>query len=335
LISHGPVNGEVVTVDDRIVYDGAATSGRPPAQPVIRRAIRRLRSDYLLYLMVVPGLLYFGVFRYGPMYGAIIAFKNYLVLKGITGSPWVGWHNFEQIFRSPYFANILTNTILISGYKIAFGTPVAIALALLLHEVRVRWFKRAVQTITYLPHFLSWIVVFGIALVVLAPSSGLANKGLGALGVSPIDFLANPDWFRTVLVASDMWKNIGWNAIVYLAALAAISPTLYEAAAVDGASRFRRVWHVSIPGIVPIIVLVTTLNIGQLLSAGFEQIFVFYNPGVYSVGDIIDTWVYRQGIQGFQYSVAAAVGLFKGVVGCVLLVAANWAAKRWAKTGLW
>ncbi|MFI7063720.1 ABC transporter permease [Kribbella sp. NPDC050124] len=297
--------------------------------------LRHLRSDYLLYLMVVPGLLYFCVFRYAPMYGAIIAFKNYRVLDGITGSPWVGWRNFEQIFGSPYFGNILANTVLISLYKIIVGTPAAVALALLLHEVRVRWFKRAVQTITYLPHFLSWIVVFGIALVVLSPSSGLANKGLEAFGVSPIEFLSDPTWFRSVLVGSDVWKNIGWNAIVYLAALAAISPTLYEAAAVDQASRFRRVWHVSLPGILPVIVLVTTLNIGQLLSAGFEQIFVFYNPSVYSVGDIIDTWVYRQGIQGFQYSVAAAVGLFKGLVGCVLLLAANWAAKRWANSGLW
>lgn len=314
----------------------APNAALPATRPgAWKSLLRHLRSDYLLYLMVLPGLLYFCVFRYAPMYGAIIAFKNYRVLDGITGSPWVGWRNFEQIFGSPYFGNILANTVLISLYKIIVGTPAAVALAVLLHEVRVRWFKRAVQTITYLPHFLSWIVVFGIALVVLSPSSGLANKGLEAFGVSPIEFLSDPTWFRSVLVGSDVWKNIGWNAIVYLAALAAISPTLYEAAAVDQASRFRRVWHVSLPGILPVIVLVTTLNIGQLLSAGFEQIFVFYNPSVYSVGDIIDTWVYRQGIQGFQYSVAAAVGLFKGLVGCVLLLAANWAAKRWANSGLW
>ncbi|MFI7066711.1 ABC transporter permease [Kribbella sp. NPDC050124] len=314
----------------------APNAALPAARPgAWKSLLQHLRSNYLLYLMVVPGLLYFCVFRYAPMYGAIIAFKNYRVLDGITGSPWVGWRNFEQIFGSPYFGNILANTVLISVYKIIVGTPAAVGLALLLHEVRVRWFKRAVQTITYLPHFLSWIVVFGIALVVLSPSSGLANKGLEAFGVSPIEFLSDPTWFRSVLVGSDVWKNIGWNAIVYLAALAAISPTLYEAAAVDQASRFQRVWHVSLPGIMPVIVLVTTLNIGQLLSAGFEQVFVFYNPSVYSVGDIIDTWVYRQGIQGFQYSVAAAVGLFKGLVGCVLLLVANWAAKRWANSGLW
>lgn len=301
----------------------------------MRSFIRQVRADYILYLMILPGLLYFGIFRYGPMYGATIAFKTYRVLDGITGSPWVGWSNFSQVFNSSYFGSILVNTVLISVYKIVFETPAAIILALLLNEVRIRWFRRAVQTITYLPHFMSWVVVFGIALMVLSPSTGLANKGLGALGVSPIDFLADPHWFRAVLVAFDTWKNIGWNAIIYLAALLGISTTLYEAASVDGASRFQRVWHISIPGILPIIVLVTTLNIGQLLSAGFEQVFVFYNPSVYSVGDIIDTWVYRQGIEGFQYSVAAAVGLFKGVVGCMLLLAANWAAKRWAKTGLW
>lgn len=301
----------------------------------MRSFIRQVRADYILYLMILPGLLYFGIFRYGPMYGATIAFKTYRVLDGITGSPWVGWSNFSQVFNSSYFGSILVNTVLISVYKIVFETPAAIILALLLNEVRIRWFRRAVQTITYLPHFMSWVVVFGIALMVLSPSTGLTNKGLGALGVSPIDFLADPHWFRAVLVAFDTWKNIGWNAIIYLAALLGISTTLYEAASVDGASRFQRVWHISIPGILPIIVLVTTLNIGQLLSAGFEQVFVFYNPSVYSVGDIIDTWVYRQGIEGFQYSVAAAVGLFKGVVGCMLLLAANWAAKRWAKTGLW
>lgn len=300
-----------------------------------RRFVDEVRSQYLLYLMVLPGLVYFGVFKYGPMYGAIIAFKDFRAADGIIGSQWAGWANFQQVFDSPYFTNILTNTLLISVYKIAFGTPAAILLALLLNEVRVRWFKRTVQTITYLPHFLSWVVVFGIALSVLSPQDGLANQALRSLGANPIDFFTSTDWFRTVIVASDVWKNVGWNAIIYLAALAGISPSLYEAGAVDGANRLRLIWHITLPGLIPVIVLVTVLNIGQLLSAGFEQVYVFYNPSVYSVGDIIDTWVYRQGIQGFQYSVASAVGLFKGVVGCVLLIAANWAAKRWAKSGIW
>jgi putative aldouronate transport system permease protein len=294
-----------------------------------------LRRNRILYLMVLPGVLYFLIFRYVPMYGAIIAFKNYRILQGFTGSPWVGLKNFETIFSSTYFTSILINTLLISFYKLIIGTPLAVLMALLLNEVRARWFKRTVQTVTYLPHFLSWVVVFGVALQVLSPATGLANKAIVGAGGEPINFLADPHWFRSVLVASEVWKNIGWNTIIYLAALAGISLSLYEAAAVDGASRFRRIWHITLPGIRPVIVLVTMLNIGNLLSAGFDQVFVFYNPAVYGVGDIIDTWVYRQGIQGFQYSVAAAVGLFKGVVGLILLVTANWAAKRWGDSGIW
>src|SRR3712207_6437393 len=201
--------------------------------------------------------------------------------------------------------------------------PVAIIMALLLNEVRIAWFKRGAQTITYLPHFLSWVVVFGVLLVTLSPSSGLLNKAIVALGGQPINFLADPRYFRSVLVASDIWKDLGWGAIIYLAALAGISPSLYEAAAVDGATRWHRIRHITLPSIVPVIALVTLLRIGNLLSAGFEQVFVLYNPAVYGVADIIDTWVYRQGIQGFQFSVSAAVGLFKGVVGCILLVTAN------------
>ena len=297
--------------------------------------VKDLRRNRILYLMVIPGVLYFLIFRYVPMYGAIIAFKNYRILQGFTGSPWVGLKNFETVFSSTYFTSILVNTLLISFYKLIIGTPLAVLTALLLNEVRARWLKRTVQTVTYLPHFLSWVVVFGVALQVLSPSNGLANKAIVGVGGEPINFLADPHWFRSVLVASEVWKNIGWNTIIYLAALAGISLSLYEAAAVDGASRFRRIWHITLPGIRPVIVLVTMLNIGNLLSAGFDQVFVFYNPAVYGVGDIIDTWVYRQGIQGFQYSVAAAVGLFKGVVGLILLVTANWAAKRWGDSGIW
>lgn len=285
--------------------------------------------------MALPGLAYFLIFRYVPMLGAAIAFKDYRVLDGILGSPWVGFKHFQTVFTSPFFASILVNTIIISLLKVIVGLPMAVTMALLLNEVRVRWFRRVVQTISYLPHFLSWVVVFGIALMVLSPSSGLANKLLIGIGGHPINFLTDPGWFRQVLVSLDIWKNIGWNAIIYLAALAGISPSLYEAAAVDGASRFQRVWHISLPAIVPVIVLVTMLNIGNLLSAGFEQVFVFYNPSVYGVADIIDTWVYRQGIEGFQYSLAAAVGLFKGLVGCVLLMTAHILARRWASVGLW
>lgn len=296
---------------------------------------RDIRRHYVLYLMVLPGILYFLTFRYFPMYGAIIAFKDYRVLEGFTGSPWVGLKHFRAIFGSPFFYNVLGNTLLISLYKLVFGMPIAIIMALLLNEVRVAWFKRSVQTITYLPHFLSWVVVFGVLLTTLSPSTGLLNKAIVALGGQPINFLTSPAWFRSVLVFSDIWKDLGWGTIIYLAALAGISPSLYEAAVVDGASRLDRIRYITLPGILPVIVLVTLLRIGNLLSAGFEQVFVLYNPSVYRVADIVDTWVYRQGIQGFQFSVAAAVGLFKGVVGTILLVSANSLSRRFAGTGIW
>jgi putative aldouronate transport system permease protein len=285
--------------------------------------------------MVLPGILYFIVFRYFPMYGAIIAFKDYRVLEGFGGSPWVGLKHFRTMFSSPFFYNVLGNTLLISIYKLVFGLPLAVIMALLLNEVRVSWFKRSVQTITYLPHFLSWIVVFGVLLTTLSPSTGLINKAIVATGGQPINFMANPNWFRSILVISDIWKDLGWGTIIYLAALAGISPSLYEAAVVDGATRIDRIRYISLPGILPVIVLVTMLRIGNLLSAGFEQVFVTYNPSVYPVADIIDTWVYRQGLQSFQFSLAAAVGLFKGAVGAVLLITANWLAKRYAKVGIW
>lgn len=299
-----------------------------------RRVMQDLRNQRILYLMVLPGVLYFLVFRYYPMYGAIIAFKDYRVLDGIVGSPWVGFQHFREVFNSTYFASILRNTLLISIYRFAFGIPVGIALALMLNEVRIKWFKQSVQTVTYLPHFLSWVIVFGVLQVLLGTPNGLINQPIVALGGAPIHFLADPDWFRTVLVASGMWKEVGWSAIIYLAALASISNELYEAASVDGASRLRRIWDISLPGILPVVMLVSLLNLGNLLSAGFEQVFIMYNPAVYSVGDIIDTWVYRQGIQGFQYSVGAAVGLFKGVVGMVLIVFCNWLARRTTGKGI-
>ncbi|MDQ3541260.1 MAG: ABC transporter permease subunit [Chloroflexota bacterium] len=299
-----------------------------------QRVMQDLRNQRILYLMVLPGVVYFLIFRYYPMYGATIAFKDYRVLDGIVGSPWVGLEHFREVFNSTYFSSILENTLLISLYRFSFGIPVGIALALMLNEVRIGWFKQSVQTVTYLPHFLSWVIVFGVLQVLLSPSGGLINRSIVATGGSSINFLADPNWFRIVLVGSGMWKEVGWSAIIYLAALASISNELYEAASVDGASRLRRIWDISLPGILPVVMLVSLLNLGNLLSAGFEQVFIMYNPAVYGVGDIIDTWVYRQGIQGFQYSTGAAVGLFKGVVGMVLIVACNWLARRTTGKGI-
>jgi putative aldouronate transport system permease protein len=309
----------------------AAIAARPTG---IRRLLKEIRDQRVLYLMILPGLVYFLVFRYFPMYGAIIAFKDYRVLDGIVGSPWVGFDNFREIFDSTYFPQIMRNTLLISAYRFFFGIPAGITLALLINEVRIGWFKKSIQTVTCLPHFLSWIVVYGVLLVMLSSPGGLVNQSLGVFGLEPINFLADQNWFRSVLVGSGLWKETGWSAIIYLAALTSISPELYEAAAVDGASRLRRIWDISLPGILPVVALVSLLNLGNLLSAGFEQVFIMYNPAVYSVGDIIDTWVYRQGIQGFQYSIGAAVGLFKGIIGMFLIVTCNWLARRFTGRGI-
>lgn len=309
-------------------------SGRPHQRTLRYRLSHEFRSHWMLYLMVLPGLIYFLVFRYYPIWGASVAFRDFRVREGINGSPWVGLEHFRVIIEGPYFTNVMINTIVISLYRFLFGIPVGIVLALLLNEARIAWFKKSVQTITYLPHFLSWVIVFGVVQVLLQPSNGLINKPIVAAGNKPVNFLTDPDWFRTILVASGMWKEVGWSAIIYLAALAAISTELYEAASVDGASRIRRIRDISLPGILPVVMLVSLLSLGNLLSAGFEQVLVMYNPAVYKVGDIIDTWVYRNGIQDFQVSVAAAFGLFKGVVGMVLILGCNWIARRTTGKGI-
>lgn len=295
------------------------------------RAIQRNRWFYLL---MTPSLLYFLIFRYGPLWNAQIAFKDFKPLLGVMGSPWVGLKHFETFVNSFYFSELIANTVIFSSAKLLLGMPTAIILAISLHETWFRRFRTIVQTVVYLPHFLSWVIMFGILLMMLSPGNGLINTIIESLGGEPIAFLTSPQWFRSVVILSDIWKETGWSTIIYLAALLAISPDLYEAATVDGASHWRRIWHISLPGILPVIVLVTLLRLGNILDAGFNQIFVLYSVPVYSVGDIIDTWVYRQGILQFQFSLATAVGLFKGVIGLVLILVANQVAKRVAQQSL-
>ncbi len=288
-----------------------------------------------IYLLITPTLIYFVVFKYIPLYNAQIAFKDFKPLLGVEGSPWVGFRYFETFINSYYFGQLIANTIFFSGARLILGVPMAIILALALYETRSMFFRQIVQTASYLPHFLSWVIMFGILLMVLSPGTGLINDIIKSLGGTPIAFLTTPDWFRWVVIGSDIWKETGWSTIIYLAALLAISPELFEAAAVDGASRLQRIWNISLPGILPVIVLVTLLRLGNILEGGFNQLFVLYSLPVYSVGDIIDTWVYRQGILEFQFSLATAVGLFKGVIGLVLIVASNKIAKRIANQGLY
>lgn len=281
-----------------------------------------------IYLLLILPMMYYIIFRYIPIYNAQIAFKDFYALKGVEGSPWVGFQHFEAFFKSFYFTDLIVNTVIFSVAKLLLGLPIAIALALLINESRLKFFKSLVQTVTYLPHFLSWVIMLGLLQALLSPSSGMINEMIKAGGGDPISFLTSPAWFRQVVVGSDIWKETGWSTILYLAALLGINPELYEAAEVDGASRLHRMWYISLPGILPVIVLVTLLRLGNILDGGFSQIFVLYTVPVYSVGDIIDTWVYRSGVLDFQFSLATAVGFFKGVIGLILIVVANRAAKR-------
>ena len=295
------------------------------------RAIRRHRA---IYLLMLPTLVYFAIFKYGPLWNAQIAFKDFKPLLGVVGSPWIGFEHFKTFVNSFYFTDLLSNTIIFSTAKLVFGLPIAVMLAIALHETVFMKFRTVVQTIVYLPHFLSWVIMFGVILMLLSPGNGLINQVIEEFGGRRIAFLTSPDWFRSVVILSYIWKETGWSTILYLAALLAINPDLYEAAKVDGASHLQRIWHISIPSILPVIVLVTLLRIGNILDAGFNQVFMLYSVPVYSVGDVIDTWVYRQGILQFQFSLATAVGLFKGVIGLVLILVSNQVAKRVANQGL-
>ncbi len=299
------------------------------------RLMRNLAKYRWVYFMMLPGFVYFILFRYQALWNAQIAFKDFKPLLGVFDSPFVGFKHFLTFFDSFYFEQLIGNTIFFSVGKLILGMPMAILLAICLYESAFKKFSRFVQTITYMPHFLSWVIMLGILLVMLSPGEGFINDIIKAAGGEPIHFLTTPQWFRWVVILSDIWKETGWSTILYLAALMAIDPTLFEAAAVDGASRLQRIWHISLPGILPTIVVVTLLRLGNILDAGFYQIFVLYSLPVYSVGDILDTWVYRQGVLEFQFSLATAVGLFKGVIGLVLVLVSNKLAKRFAGSGIY
>lgn len=296
-----------------------------------RAAARTLWRYRALYLMLLPGLAYFLVYKYAPLYGALIAFKDFQVLQGIWASPWADpwFKHFKYFYDSPFFWEILRNTFLISLYKLVWGMPPDILIAILLNEVRHAFFKRTVQTLSYLPHFLSWVIIYGILIAFFSETGGLVNYYLKQWTGASEPFLTSLDWFRSMLVASSVWKDIGWGAIIYLAAIAGIDPQLYEASRMDGAGRFRQMWHITLPGIAPVIILMLVLRLGHILDAGFDQIYIMYNVHVYPVADIIDTWVFRVGLEQLNFSLASAVGLFKSAIGLVLVLAANQLAKRW------
>ncbi|QGG58618.1 ABC transporter permease subunit [Paenibacillus sp. B01] len=291
--------------------------------------------DRYLYLLLLPGLLLVLVFKYMPMYGVIIAFQEYNIYKGITGSEWVGFDQFTRLFNSPDFTEILGNTIIISVYKLIASFTLPIILALLLNELRSKLFKRFAQSVVYLPHFISWVIFSGILITFLNPVDGLVNLILQRFGVMPIDFLGDVRYFRSILVISDIYKEVGWGTIIYLAAIAGVSADLYEAARIDGANKLKQTWHVTLPAIRPVILILVILSLANILEAGFQQIFLLYNPLVYDVADIIDTYVYRVGIQEANYSYATAAGLFKSAVAMTLILTVNTIVKKSGQEGLW
>ncbi|QTH45354.1 sugar ABC transporter permease [Cohnella sp. LGH] len=310
-------------------YGGEGVLPLPPS-PLHGRRLRKKLANWPLHLMILPGLLLVILFHYGPMFGIIIAFQKYIPAKGFLGSEWVGLKNFRYVLSLPDTFEVLRNTVFIAMMKIASGLVVPIGIAILLNEVASKFIKRGVQTLIYLPHFLSWTILGGVLLDLLSPSVGIVNTILGTVGIKPIYFLGSNDWFPYVLVVTNEWKEFGFSTIIYLAALTSISPSLYEAALVDGAGRLRQTWHITLPGMRPIIVLMATLSLGNVLNAGFDQVFNLYNPQVYESGDIIDTYVYRMGLISAQYSTATAIGLFKSLVSFVMISSAYFLAHRFA-----
>ncbi|MBV6713882.1 ABC transporter permease subunit [Paenibacillus chitinolyticus] len=314
---------------------GPETGAHP--RPVPRKLTlgRRILRNWQLYLLISPVVLYYIVFHYVPMYGLQIAFKDFVANKGIWGSAWVGFDHFQRFFNSYFFQRLITNTIGLGLYTLALGFPIPIILALLMNEVQSQKFKKFVQTVTYAPHFLSTVVVVGMMMMFLNPRYGLVNTFLGMFGVKPVNFLADPSWFKTLYVLSDVWQTMGWSSIIYLAALAGVDNQLHEAARVDGATRLQRIWHINLPGIRPTIVILLILNLGSVMSIGFEKVLLMQNTLNMQSSDIIDTYVYRSGILDADYSFSAAVGLFSTVINFILLISVNWISKRFSGSSLW
>ncbi len=304
----------------------------------VARGFRKLRKDIVkyryIYLMLVPVLAYYIIFCYIPIYGIQIAFKNFAPGLGIADSPWAGLTHFKSFFAGPYFLRTFVNTLLISLYSIIFSFPSSIILALLLNEVNNKYFKRTVQTVSYLPHFISTVVVCGIIREFTA-SNGLIGGIVEAFGGTPRTLLLDPGMFRPIYIISEIWQGIGWGSIIYLAALSGIDPTLYDAAVVDGAGRFRRMLHITLPGILPTIVIMLILRLGSIMGVGWEKIILLYNESIYSTADVISSYVYRKGLLEQNYSYSAAVGLFNSVINFALVVFANTFSRRISGTSLW
>ncbi|MCZ8514254.1 ABC transporter permease subunit [Paenibacillus filicis] len=313
----------------------AGQGRRQAAKTGFAKQIKRIVRNYDLYLLFLPTLAYFIIFHYVPMYGLQIAFKNFNPIKGISGSPWVGFANFERFFESYQLFTIIRNTLGISLYELLVAFPAPIILALMINQLTSERFKRFVQTVTYAPHFISTVVVVGIVYLLLSPKTGAVNSFLGLFGIKPIFFMGSADWFKTVFVFSGVWQSIGWGTIIYLAALTAVNPDLHEAATVDGASKLQRVIHIDIPSIMPTVIIMLIMNMGHMMSVGFEKVYLMQNQLNVDSSETIQTYVYKAGLVQAQYSYAAAIGLFNTIINFILLISVNKLAKSLKQTSLW
>jgi putative aldouronate transport system permease protein len=296
---------------------------------------KRLYRDRWLYVFLLIPIAYYIIFKYIPMYGIVIAFKDYKLGLGMGGSKWAGITHFRRLFRTPNFYLILRNTLLLNVYGLVFGFPAPIILAILLNEVRHTLFKRVNQSILYLPHFISWVVLAGIFIQMLSPSTGVINIMLSAIGIEPVYFMADNFWWPVVFVISGIWQGAGWGSIIYLAAISAIDPELYEAARIDGANKLGQIWHITLPGIKSTVAIMLILRMGGMMDVGFEHVYNLQNSAVYNVSDVISTYVYRIGIQGGQYSFTTAVGLFQSVVSMILVITTNRIIRMLGENSLW
>lgn len=298
-------------------------------------AIKKIKRDRYLFLMLLPVFLYFITFSYIPMIGNVMAFQNYSVGKGFLHSEWVGLKWFKEFFGSVYFGRLIKNTVAISVYSLLIGFPIPIIFALLLNEIKDGPFKRITQTISYLPHFISVVVVVGLMFNFLSPIDGLVNMLLNSMGKETINFMSDPKWFRTLYIGSGIWQNFGWDSIIYLAALSSVDPQLYESAQIDGAGKFKQMLHITLPGIAPTIIILLIMKVGNIMNVGFEKIILMYSPAIYETADVISTYVYRRGILGSQFGFSSAVGLFNSVINFLLLFTVNKISRHVSEIGLW
>lgn len=312
-----------------------APGAAPAAAGKLRRLGKEMFKNRYLYLLALPGLLFFLIFKYIPMFGVVIAFQNYSPFQGIAGSDWVGFQHFQRFFSNPDFMLLFRNTMGINLLNLTLFFPLPIIVALFLNEIRIEGYKKLIQTVVYMPHFLSWVIISGLTFLLFSKGNGLVNQIIASMGGEKIDVLTNPDTFWIMIVLQSIWKEAGWGTIIFLAAIASVDPGLYEAARMDGAGRLRQIWHVTLPAIRGVIITMLILRLGHMMDVGFEQIFMMYNGAVSQVAEVFDTYVYTVGVKQGQFSYSTAAGLFKSVVGLTLVILSNKLAKKFGEEGVY